>query len=154
MRPDAYCGLYCGACEVMAAHRKGTVAQVAQEWGRSEEDLRCDGCKTEVTAVYCRDCTFRACARGKGVEFCSECANYPCDALIAFRDDTSPHHSIVVHNLDRIAGIGGRAWCEEQRARWSCPACGEPFSWYADACPSCGGDVRSAIQEERELDIS
>ncbi|MBN1425559.1 DUF3795 domain-containing protein [Candidatus Fermentibacteria bacterium] len=151
MRPDAYCGLYCGACEVMAANRRGTVADVAREWGRSEEELRCDGCKTDVLAVYCRDCTFRACAREKGVEFCSECGDYPCKALLAFRDDKAPHHSIVVHNLERIAVIGGRAWCEEQRARWSCPACVEPFSWYAEKCPSCGGPVKNAVQDEKEL---
>jgi hypothetical protein len=150
-RLDAYCGLWCGACDVMEANRRGTVEQLAAAWHGTVDELRCDGCKTATIAIYCRDCTFRACAQRRGLEFCSECAGYPCAELTAFRNDENPHHSIVMHNLDRIAAIGGPAWCEEQRIRWSCPACGERFTWYAESCPSCGGAVRNAIQEEREL---
>ena len=153
-RVDAYCGLYCGACDVLQANLRGTVEKLAAEWKMTADELLCHGCRTEVAAVFCRDCTFRACARRKGLEFCAECADYPCEALVAFRNDKHPHHSIVLHNLERISTVGGPAWREEQRARWSCPACGEPFTWYADGCPSCGKPVPNAIQEERELGLS
>jgi len=39
-RYDTYCGLYCGACEILLANEKGSVEALAQAWNRDPESLR------------------------------------------------------------------------------------------------------------------
>ena len=95
----------------------------------------------------------RACAREKGLEFCSECPDYPCETLSSFRNDAAPHHSTIFKNLERIKEIGPEEWLEEQKRRWSCPECGTRFGWYSEKCSDCGAESYNAVSEERDLSI-
>lgn len=149
-RYDAPCGLYCGACGTILADRKGTVEALAEEWGRKPEELVCHGCKSETTAVFCRTCTFRDCVASRGIDYCFQCGDFPCEALAGFRDDPAPHHSVVVRNGLRMREVGLERWLEEQRVRWSCPDCGEPFFWYDASCRTCGASLRDCRAEEAE----
>lgn len=124
-RPDSYCGIYCGACP------------------QSE----CLGCKVDHPDHHSPDCTFMACAREKGVEFCSECEEYPCTALREFNDDKWAHHSTILPNLETIRSKGHEAWLEEQKKRWSCPSCGAGFTWYDKQCTSCKQKVQDCTQQ-------
>jgi hypothetical protein len=148
---DAPCGLYCGACGTVLADRKGTVAELAKEWEMEPGDLVCHGCRSDTVAVFCRDCRFRACTASRGISHCFECRGYPCEELVAFRNDNAPHHSVVLENLRRMRDIGVDAWLEEQRARWSCPGCGEPFFWYDAKCRYCGTGLFDSRAEETGL---
>jgi len=153
---DTYCGLNCGACQTLMANEQGDkqwLEAAAKQRNVEPEDLRCYGCKTEVTAVYCTNCRMRACAREKGLEFCSECPDYPCETLSSFRNDAAPHHSTIFKNLERIKEIGPEEWLEEQKRRWSCPECGTRFGWYSEKCSDCGAESYNAVSEERDLSI-
>jgi len=145
----AYCGLYCGACEALAATECGDVEKLLEheEPGYTVRDLTCRGCRTDVTACFCTDCEMRRCAREKGVAFCCDCGGYPCELLKAFDADKHPHHSGVLTNLDAIRDRGAAAWLAAQLERWKCPACGARFTWYEDKCGSCGAAVRNCRQE-------
>ncbi len=149
---DAPCGLYCGACGTVLADMRGTVEELAREWEMEPGQLVCHGCRSDTTAVFCRDCRFRSCTASRGVEHCSECGDFPCDELVAFRNDDAPHHSVVLVNLRRMREVGTAAWLEEQRLRWSCPGCGEPFFWYDTACRFCGTALRNCRAEEAALE--
>jgi len=150
-RFDTFCGLYCGACDVLVANQNAAVEALARAWNREPEQLRCHGCKSAVNAVYCVDCDIKSCAEGKGIEYCFECATYPCSRLVAFRNDDHPHHSIVLQNLGLIQSRGVEWWLERQRERWSCPACGAGFRWYDETCATCGSELYSCEDEEKDI---
>jgi hypothetical protein len=150
-RYDTFCGLYCGACDVLQANKSGTIETLAQAWGEEPEQLRCRGCKSEINAVYCKECGIKLCAKNKEVEYCFQCDDYPCTRLVAFRNDDHAHHSIVLRNLDHIGRHGLEQWLEEQRARWSCPNCGVGFTWYDKVCKGCGNGVYNCKDEESDI---
>jgi len=142
-RLESYCGLYCGACEVLRANKTNRIEEAATAWGMKAEDLLCHGCKSEVNSIYCRDCEIKDCARTKGVEFCFECFDYPCQYLTDLQKDEDPHHAVILDNLDKIKESGRDNWLEEQNKRWSCKACGAETGWYDSKCRNCGAEVVS-----------
>uniref|UniRef100_A0A7C6EAJ4 DUF3795 domain-containing protein n=1 Tax=candidate division WOR-3 bacterium TaxID=2052148 RepID=A0A7C6EAJ4_UNCW3 len=150
-RYDSYCGIYCGACDTLIANEKGEVAKLAKEWKRKPEELKCLGCKTTTNAIFCVRCKMRHCAQKKKVDFCFQCDEFPCPRLIAFRNDKSPHHSIVLRNLRIIQEIGVEKWLEDQDKRWRCKSCGDKFSWYDRKCVQCGSELYNCEDEEKEL---
>ena len=88
---DSYCGLYCGACEVQLAYKRGVKSEELPIWedipeifknniptGNTDE-IKCFGCKTETVFGGCAKCRIRKCAKDKmKVEFCFECRKFPC----------------------------------------------------------------------------
>ena len=156
IRYDSYCGLNCGACPVGIANELGDlegIRKMAGEWGRDPDDLRCGGCKTDLTAVFCTDCGMRVCAMEKKLEFCSECDDFPCGKITKFRNDDAPHHSAVFSNLAKIREMGLENWLDAEAARWSCPECGNRFGWYSKTCDQCGKELYNAVSEEEELRV-
>ncbi|NLI98041.1 DUF3795 domain-containing protein [bacterium] len=155
-RYDSFCGLNCGACPVLGANERGDeewIKKAADEEPCTVNDLRCHGCKTDVTAMFCTDCGMRLCARGKGLEFCSECGDFPCQTIANFRNDEAPHHSAIFKNLRTILDKGVKGWLAEEETRWSCPECGTRFYWYSGKCSHCGAELYNSVKEEPELDI-
>ncbi len=150
-RYDSYCGLYCGACAVLIANREENLEEKAQEWNMDPADLRCAGCKSDETSIYCMDCDIRECAENKKVDFCFQCAEYPCERLIGFRNDKYAHHSIILKNLETIKEGGAQRWLDEQELRWTCPECGTKFSWYDEACKTCGSTLYNSVAEEKDI---
>lgn len=150
-RYDTYCGLYCGACFVMRVNQEGRIDEQAKEWDRTPEEITCRGCKSGVVSGYCKTCEIKVCAIDRGLEFCADCADYPCDRLRTFRDDEWPHHSIVTCNSDELQRVGVEEWLKAQDLRWRCPSCSRRTSWYDDACPDCGGEVVSSRDDEARL---
>ena len=150
-REDSYCGLYCGACELLVATREETLAALAEQRGMSPEQLACCGCKTPHSSVYCQTCQIKQCAKGRRVEFCVECADYPCERLLTFQNDGKPHKAALQKNLAAIAEQGAEAWLAAQRRRWNCPTCGVRFAYYARACRNGHAPVYNCEDEARDL---
>jgi hypothetical protein len=127
---DGYCGLYCGACPMLLATKAGTA------------EHPCCGCKTDRNPEWCAECGLKACARRKGVEYCSACAEFPCADLEAFKTSAEyPYHSEVYDYLKVIAAEGKPAWLEKMKVRWSCPSCGREAGWWDLACGTCGAEL-------------
>lgn len=91
----ATCGLTCTECPAyIATKSKDTAAleALAKTWSEeysatlSVDDCICDGCHstTGPWMSHCAECEIRACGTEKGVENCSECAEYACDKLVKF----------------------------------------------------------------------
>lgn len=150
-RYDSYCGLYCGACPIRAATERGEVEKKAAEWDMSAKKIVCQGCKSKVNAKLSADCVIRLCARDHGLDFCSECDEYPCGTIQNFENDGYPHHTVVKVNLEAMYKRGVDAWLAQQKERWSCKSCGTPFTWYEDKCSECGAEVYDAHAEERDI---
>ena len=147
----APCGLYCGACSIIAAVRRGDpqlleliAGGVAEYLGQPVEvkALSWEGCLSDVRASVCRECTLRACALEKGLAHCAQCADFPCQQIIDFNNDGFRHHSEVLDNIRRQQEIGIDAWVKEQEERWRCPKCGCGVDWYAGQCPDCNTTLK------------
>jgi len=153
-RYDSYCGLNCGACPIGLANETNNtdaIEQMAKDWEAEISDLKCSGCKTELTAIFCTSCAMRICAREKQLEFCYQCDEYPCEKITEFRNDKAPHHSAVFSNQENIKKKGLEPWLIAEKARWSCPDCGTRFSWYTDTCSKCNKELYNAVEEEKNL---
>ena len=147
----APCGLYCGACSIIAAVRTGDpqlleliAGGVAKYLGHpvKVKDLTCEGCLSDVRAIMCRECNLRACAFEKGLTYCAQCADFPCQQIIDFNNDGFRHHSEVLDNIRRQQEIGIDAWVKEQEERWRCPNCSCVVDWYAGQCPDCNTTLK------------
>jgi len=176
----APCGLYCGACVMYCANKRGDsesleqiaktlpegIAKMARSMSPSGEDIdlsalegqklgikdvACEGCLSEIVAFPCRICGLRACALEKGLSNCYQCADSPCQQLIDFNNDGFPHHGEVLANIRRQRDIGIDAWIAEQEERWRCPQCGCASDWYARQCSGCGGVLTGCFDWPKSL---
>ena len=150
---DSYCGLYCGACEILLMNELGRIEEKAKEWSMNLSDVKCFGCKTNQNSIYCVDCDIKYCAESKDIEFCSECNKFPCSRISGFRSDKYPHHSVVLKNLNTIKDKGLIYWLVEQEKRWKCSQCGLKFTWYEEVCSNCRKKLDNCKSEEKKLEI-
>ncbi len=89
MSSIAYCGLDCSICPALRAHQlndENLRRQTAEAWSQlyratiKPEQIACQGCRSEQGPrfAHCDHCQVRACARGKGLNSCADCGDYPC----------------------------------------------------------------------------
>ncbi len=144
IKPDkrlaAVCGLFCPACTIFIGTHEdpGRLKVMAQRTNRSAEKLMCQGCRSEKRCFYCEDiCKMSKCAAAKGVDFCGECAEFPCADLKTFQAEM-PHRIELWNNQARIKEVGYEKWYAEMVENYSCKKCGTINSAYDMACRKCG----------------
>ncbi len=143
---DGYCGIFCGACSVSRHGETGRGdAFTSCLRGVPARELACQGCKSDVRYVGCRVCTIRECAVARGVPHCADCPEYPCRTYRGWQSvgKLLPHVREAGASGAAIRSGGADAWLSAQVKRWSCPQCGERFSWYAARCSGCGRGLRA-----------
>jgi hypothetical protein len=164
--PDSYCGLYCGACDILNLHRASLETGTPAKWEDlplrfrkhlHQAEVACQGCKSEVLFEGCKRCAIRICASGKSVEACVECPEYPCPEVKKMKGyvagglkDLLPHTKAMFRDMEAIRVNGIEHWKQEQAERWRCPACGTPFTWYQETCAKCGREVETVKDYRRE----
>lgn len=132
-----YCGLYCRGCAVYQATEAG--GGFEYEPGSV---ATCRGCNSSELSIWCSDCEIKNCARERGVRYCLECEDFPCDKSRRFMYDPElPYHRDVPEMMLRLRQVGLETWAEEQSRKWICKSCGADFSWFAQRCPGCGTAV-------------
>ncbi|MGD8229421.1 MAG: DUF3795 domain-containing protein [Desulfobacteraceae bacterium] len=140
------CGIYCGTCPRYLAKRLNDAEEVENiynETGVPVEQIGCDGCLSDTVFPTCKACKhgFRECAAEKGVTWCFQCEDFPCQRLRDFRDvhivNGISHHEHVIEDLEFMRAKGVEAWVAEQEANSRCPRCGTPIYWHARQCPKC-----------------
>ncbi len=134
----AYCGLYCGACSFRVAFEENNrdhVTHMPTYYDLLKNDPLefCPGCRLENK---CGECAIRDCAMNKGIEYCSQCNDFPCSKSIRFNSDGKPHHGESISNLNLLREIGEEKWLDIMRERWTCK-CGARYSWYYKECTKC-----------------
>jgi hypothetical protein len=107
----AACGLDCAnECGIFRAPRDPSVAQGLAEHFRSQgySDaepgwFHCDGCKGDRTKHWSADCwILKCCVDDKGLEYCSQCADFPCRKL----EDWAAQGNRYARALDRLKSMG------------------------------------------------
>jgi len=86
----AVCGLDCSGCDILQATNDPKIAQGIVDWFKRErneevkvKDVHCLGCRGDRTKHWSPDCwILQCCVDKKGLEFCYECEDFPCEKLV------------------------------------------------------------------------
>ncbi len=150
----AVCGLYCGACSAYIATKEdpARLTQLAGMFGCSEEDVKCHGCRGDIRGSYCSQCRMVQCAEERGIDFCSQCSEYPCDVIKEFQAQ-APHRNELWEDLARIREVGYEKWLEEVKEKYTCSDCGTVNSAYDLVCRKCGADPSSEYTKKHKDSI-
>ncbi len=112
----AACGIDCINCPM---HEKNITEdlknRVAAMMGKDPDEMICHGCRSDKRAAICpADCSTLTCSREKGVDFCFECPDFPCEKLnpASDRAERLPHN-LKVYNSCRMKKMGPEKWLEE-----------------------------------------
>jgi hypothetical protein len=143
----AVCGLFCSACHVfIGTHEEpAKLAMMAQRFQRSLEEMQCNGCRSEKRCFYCETkCAMTKCAARKGVDFCGDCADYPCKDLKEFQA-LAPHRIELWKSQARIKEAGYETWYAEMVEHYSCSQCHTINSAYELKCRKCGHEPSCAF---------
>lgn len=145
----AACGTYCGACPAyLNKHGNGAWKAPANpprtpidRFVSMMSQLQCDGCLSGgVLAAHCRTCNIRLCAANKQKDLrCTDCNELPCNRITSLINQGNyPHRREYLPNLEKIRQMGAGKWVKAEEAKWQCPKCGKPLSWYDAKCEGCG----------------
>ncbi|SFG93497.1 Protein of unknown function [Desulfotomaculum arcticum] len=139
-RLAAVCGLFCPACGLFIGTKEDPerLKEIAGRFQRPVKEVECHGCRSEKRCFYCHEnCKMAKCAAEKRVDFCGECAEYPCAELKVFQAEL-PHRIELWESQERIKKAGFEKWYMEMVEHFTCPACGTLNSAYDMACRKCG----------------
>ncbi|MDM8549182.1 DUF3795 domain-containing protein [Desulfobacterales bacterium HSG2] len=113
----APCGLPCFECYLHLAGESGELQTMLSEaFGIPFEQALCKGCRNEggKCAHLPVSCTLYPCAEEKGVEFCCDCSEFPCDRLHPYADMAKLWHNTKVFNLCLIKKMGLESWAQNK----------------------------------------
>ncbi len=138
------CGAYCGACPVYRAwaeQDRPRLEALATELRTAVDRLICTGCRTPAAFCFGGDCEVKTCAQHRGVAFCMDCEDYPCNRIRRAR--VGDHIRVpLARDAARLHEVGVTAWLREEDAHWRCSACGDKVAAGMDTCPKCGNALK------------
>ena len=150
----AVCGLYCRACSwfIATTEEPERLKKLAAELNYSEEESKCYGCRSDKRLSYCNSCMMSECAAKRGIDFCSECEEYPCADLKQFQS-AMPHRIELWDNLEQIKSHGYEKWLKEIRKNYICQQCRTINSTYDRKCRKCGNNPSCNYVEKHKQAI-
>ncbi len=114
----APCGLPCFECDMYLANENQEFREtIAEEWGIPIEQATCKGCRNEngKCGHLPIACHVYPCTQKKGIEFCSDCSDFPCDHLHPYGDMADKiWHNTKVFNLCLIKKMGLESWARNK----------------------------------------
>ena len=125
----APCGLDCFNCQFFLANDNAEalemVKKMAEDYSMPVDVMLCKGCRAHDGRIPLQKhrfgslhrCAAYECSKEKGMNFCGECEDFPCDNLHPYADmaEILPHN-IKVFNLCLINKIGLEKWAESKAA--------------------------------------
>ncbi|MEW5722323.1 MAG: DUF3795 domain-containing protein [Thermodesulfobacteriota bacterium] len=118
----APCGLDCFNCPMFRAGRDPELREkIAHSLGLPLEAAQCPGCRPEGGIIkfmgWTEPCGVYRCISEKGLDFCCDCSDFPCDRLHPYADRAGEvPHNTKVFNLGLIKKMGLEAWAENKAA--------------------------------------
>ncbi len=111
----APCGIDCANCELFEPLGLRDVwERAAARRGGKPEDFACKGCRDGNGCSFFKNCQTLACVRAKGVDFCSDCPDFPCKKLMPLAEGASFYpHNLKMYNLCRIKAVGPEEFLAE-----------------------------------------
>jgi predicted RNA-binding Zn-ribbon protein involved in translation (DUF1610 family) len=152
----AVCGLYCEACSLFIATKEdpARLKAMAKRFQVSEEAVKCYGCRSAKRGPYCQTCKMFSCTTERGIDFCFECGEYPCNDLKQFQSEM-PHRIELWNDLEQIKAMGYKNWLKNTREKYTCPRCGTINSAYDAKCRKCGEEPSCdyVAKHKQEIEI-
>jgi hypothetical protein len=111
----AVCGLFCPTCSLFIGtiEDETRLQTISKRFQFPPEELKGHGCRSEKRGLYCRKyCKITKCAAEKGIDFCGECPEYPCNDLKTFQGQM-PHRIELWESQERIKKVGYNKWYAE-----------------------------------------
>ena len=126
----APCGLDCFNCHFFLANENeeamNKVKKISEEYNIPIEVMFCKGCRDHNGRIPLQKfifgeahrCAAYECSQKKGVEFCCQCDEFPCDNLHPYADmaEELPHNT-KVFNLCLIRKLGLEKWAETKASQ-------------------------------------
>lgn len=138
----APCGLYCGVCAILMAHRDNNVKfkeRLAPVYGVRADQIQCEGCFSDVLYPHCNVCKIRSCTVEKGIEGCHQCHDFPCQFIDELHLPVAK--KVIMRAIPAWRELGTERWMEEEEKRYHCPHCGNKLFRGATRCRNCGSPV-------------
>ena len=152
--PDfaAPCGLYCGVCAIHIADRddnpklkerlvglyKGGIpgkGTLPNSENLSTDDIKCQGCMSDVRFMHCDQCRIRDCAEEKGITGCHQCDDFPCPQIENF--PMTVGKKVILRCVPYRRKFGTAKWIADEEDRYHCPQCGNKVFRGAIKCNQC-----------------
>lgn len=136
------CGLYCGVCAVMIAHRDNNVKfkeKLTGVYGIPLEEIKCQGCLSDERIIFCQQCHIRDCTEKKGYEGCHMCDEWPCEHIENFPVPVGK--KVIMRAIPEWREMGTEAWVKAEEERYKCPECGYVLFRGARRCRNCSTEV-------------
>lgn len=114
----APCGLVCGDCPMhLAKDSPGLKISLSDRLGIPMDKVACDCCREEKGVIGCNGktapCDVYSCSREKTVQFCCDCADFPCSRYQPYADRASEvPHNLKMFNLGLIKKLGVEEFAE------------------------------------------
>lgn len=134
----APCGLYCGVCGILIAHRDGNdkfKERLAPIYGCTPEEIACRGCRSDEVFKFCRSCPIKQCNLLNQYEGCHQCREFPCPLIDAFPIPVGK--KVILRAIPQWRELGTEAWVEQEENRYRCPHCGTAAFRGAKRCRNC-----------------
>lgn len=134
----ALCGMYCGVCGVMIAHRDNNEKfkeRLSTVYGCSPEDIVCEGCLSNVRFKFCEACPISTCNSEKSYEGCHECGDFPCEHIESFSYPVGK--KVILRSVPTRRELGTEKWVELEEERYHCPHCGSVLFRGSKRCRNC-----------------
>ena len=120
----APCGINCAACR---AHLR--------------KNKPCPGCRGQDTfkSQHCVTCKMKICALGQGLDFCVDCASFPCATVKHIDKRYREKYQIsLIGCALRLKTVGAQQYMIEEKEKWTCVECGGIISLHDHFCSDCG----------------
>lgn len=134
----APCGLYCGVCGILMAHRDNNSKFkeiLAGFYGVSPDEIACKGCLSDERFKLCEECQIRSCTEGKNYEGCHQCGDWPCDLVQNFPVPVGK--KVILRAIPAWREMGTEKWVQQEEIRYHCPHCGYELFRGAKRCRNC-----------------
>jgi hypothetical protein len=114
------CGMDCFNCPAYRANEEMNIrADISVKLNLPIEAARCDGCRNAKGTISflgdTRPCNIYSCTNEKGITYCFECTNFPCDHLHPYADKAAERpHNTKLFNLCLIKKMGVDQWAKDK----------------------------------------
>ena len=128
----AYCGIYCGACEL---YLKG-----------GKDGKKCKRCTHPSMESQCG--VFK-CAEKKKVENCGLCDSFESCDILQKHHEKPLYRQVARRTCADIKENGMEAVTAKLKTRWTCPSCEKLFPWNTtENCPACGKAIEALSEKD------
>jgi len=128
----AVCGIDCMTCSIHL--RTEEELEYQQSQNRDPDKVACNGCRSNTNAClgveypydslrgtgvindWGKDCVLlNCCIYEKGLDFCGECSDFPCDKVTEWAGEWE-HHRTAVEKMKEMKALGKEDWIRQRLA--------------------------------------